>query len=178
MVGVGVSVASSGTFSPFGLIHAFACVVALALAVGVPALAARHASPRQSSWLQLGLAGLILVHLGLNMWVHAGLYGERLLENLPLHLCGASLALNTAVLVTGNYRAYEVAYFWSIGGGIPAILMPDVAYSFPHPFFMLFFSGHCLAIMSILYATIVMGMRPRSRAVVRATVVTAGYGRS
>jgi len=38
--------------------------------------------------------------------------------NLPVGLCSFSLYLGVFVMFTKNYKVFEIAYFWSIGGVI------------------------------------------------------------
>ncbi len=47
--------------------------------------------------------------------------------NLPVGLCSFSLYLGVFVMFTKNYKVFEIAYFWSIGGVI-SVLFPDILY--------------------------------------------------
>ena len=122
-------------FISFGFVHVVSAVTVLCLAFGLPLLIARTASPRQQDLFRIILIALVLAQLVINPWLRVNVYGEPLRQNLPLHLCHLSLILGTVTLLFRNYPAYEVAYFWALGGAIPAILMPDVEYTYPHPFF-------------------------------------------
>ena len=162
-------------FVLFGSPHLAGAILALIIAVGLPAAIRLRATPAEQRWLELGLAALLVAHVVVNAWVRAGVYGQPLQEHLPLHLCGASILLSVTVLLFHSYRAYEITYFWALGGALPALIMPDVEYTFPHPFFIIFFIGHGLELMAVAFATIVMGFRLRPGCVARALAATALY---
>jgi len=162
-------------FVPFGIAHAMAAFMVITFAFAMPLMTAKLATARQQGGLRFGLTALIAVQIALNIWVRVEIYGEPLKFNLPLHLCGVSLILNIIILLFKNYRAYEVGYFWALAGGVPAVLMPDVEYTFPHPFFVLFFTGHGLEITGVIFATVVFGFRPQLVSVVRALAATGTY---
>lgn len=79
------------------------------------------------------------------------------------------------MLWRASYRLYEVVYFWGIGGATAALLTPDLPVGFPHPVFLQFFIGHGSALTTVLFATIVMGFRPRAASVGIALAATAIY---
>ena len=160
-------------FISFGIVHVVSAITVLCLAFGLPLLIGRTASPRQQDLFRIILIALVLAQLVINPWLRVNVYGEPLRQNLPLHLCHLSLILGAITLLFRNYAAYEVAYFWALGGAIPAILMPDVEYTYPHPFFFLFFGGHGLELACISFATFVFGFRPRLASVGKAIVATA-----
>ena len=162
-------------FVTFGLAHVIATIFIISISLGLPILTAGFASPKQQSCIGKGVAVLLVSHVVANAWVRAAIYDQPLYHHLPLHLCGASIILSTIVLLFHSYRAFEVTYYWALGGAIPAIAMPDVSYTFPHPFFLLFFSGHLLELTGVTFAMIVLGFRPRPGSVVRAIVATAAY---
>lgn len=128
-------------FVAFGPSHLIGTLLVLIIAVGFPATTRSLATPTEQRWLEIGLAALLMAHVVANAWVRKGLYGQPLQEHLPLHLCGASILLSIVVLLFHSYRAYEITCFWALGGAIPALIMPDVEHTFPHPFFILFLQG-------------------------------------
>ena len=162
-------------FVAFEPAHWIGAIVAIAVAVGLPVAGLLLSSPIQKRWLELGLASLLLAHVVANASVRAGIYGQPVLQHLPLHLCGASIMLSCLVLIFHSYRAYEITYFWALGGAIPALIMPDVEYSFPHPFFVMFFTGHGLELTAVMFATIAMGFRPYRGSIARAIWATIIY---
>ena len=165
--------AAATPFISFGITHALVATIVLCLAFGLPYLIARAASPALQNRFRILLIVLVLAQLIANPWVRVEVYGEPLRQNLPLHLCHASLILGVITLLFRRYGTYEVAYFWALGGAIPAILMPDVEYTYPHPFFLLFFTGHGLELACVAFATFVFSFRPRLASVGKAIVATA-----
>ena len=121
------------------------------------------------------IAVCLFIDIGLGPAVRAGVYGLPLQLHLPLHLCGMSVTLGAFMLWFRSYRLYEVLYFWGIGGPLVALLTPDVEQAFPHPVFLLFFLSHGLALLAVMFATLVMGFRPRLRSLLTAMAVTAAY---
>jgi uncharacterized membrane protein YwaF len=63
--------------------------------------------------------------------------------------------------------AYELIYFWTIGGTGQAMLTPDLNHTFPHPEAIRFFTGHGGALAAMLLLTIGLGLRPRAGSVLR-----------
>ncbi|MCP4385556.1 MAG: TIGR02206 family membrane protein [Hyphomicrobiales bacterium] len=162
-------------FISFGTTHFITAVIVFAFAILFPVLVGRFANPDQQRRIGNGLAAAVILQIASNMFFRIVIFGEPWQFNLPLHLCNASLVLSIFILLFRSYRAYEIAYFWALSGGVPTILMPDVAYTFPHAFFLIFFVGHCLELTCVFYATIVLGFRPRLASVGRAAAVTIIY---
>jgi len=87
---------------------------------------------------------------------------------LPLHLCSAMIWLSGLMLITGNYTLYEFVYFLGIGGAIQYLATPDLGiYGFPHFRFFQTFLSHGLMLTSAVYMTVVEGLRPTWRSMVR-----------
>jgi hypothetical protein len=82
-------------------------------------------------------------------------------EMLPLHLCSILVWLGALMLVTRNYRIYEFMYLMGIGGGVQALMTPDLGiFGFPHFRFFQTFLSHGLIVTSAIYMTVVEGFRP------------------
>jgi hypothetical integral membrane protein (TIGR02206 family) len=95
-------------------------------------------------------------------------------NGLPLNLCDwAALALIVALLGQ-NRLAYELGYFWGLGGTLQGMITPDVAYDFPDPQFIFFFINHAGIITALLYLTFT-GMRPVLSSLPRVVAATLGY---
>jgi hypothetical integral membrane protein (TIGR02206 family) len=94
---------------------------------------------------------------------------------LPLHLCSLSVYLSIAALVTLHRPAYEFLYFMGIGGGLPSLITPYLAYGFPHFRFFEYFICHILIVAAPLYLTLAEGYRPCWRSVGRIIVVMNLY---
>ena len=91
-------------------------------------------------------------------------------ESLPLHLCDIAIAVTVVALIGAanqNSRrpqpsiAYELAFYWGLGGTLQAILTPDLEQAFPSPRFFTYFIGHGTIVISAVALTLGIGMRPR-----------------
>jgi hypothetical integral membrane protein (TIGR02206 family) len=159
-------------FVLFGPAH----LAMLALAAALPLLLA--GVTRKAPWLdrpiRLGLA-LMLAGGWIAWYALFALRGWLNLGNgLPLNLCDwAALALILA-LTTRRPFAYELGYFWGLGGSLQGLITPDIAYDFPDPQFIFFAVNHAGIITALLYLTFT-GMRPRLAALPRVVAATLGY---
>jgi hypothetical integral membrane protein (TIGR02206 family) len=73
---------------------------------------------------------------------------------IPIHMCNLSTIFIGIFLLTDKRIFFEVSFFWGIGGGINALLTPDVPDAFPDPQYILFFFGHGFLIVAIAFACI------------------------
>jgi hypothetical integral membrane protein (TIGR02206 family) len=159
-------------FVLFGEAH----LAMLALAFLAPLLlwqAARR-NPRLDRPIRLALAALLaggwiawLVVFAARGWLTRDIA-------LPLNLCDwAALALIVG-LISRNQFAYELGYFWGLGGSLQGLITPAIAYGFPDPQFIFFFINHGGNIAALLYLTF-MGMRPYPVSLVRVAAATIFY---
>jgi hypothetical integral membrane protein (TIGR02206 family) len=162
-------------FELFGLQHWLSSGVTIGLAVLLPLLVRQLTDDKLKKILAKALALCMASYLVASPIIRSGVYGFLLRESLPLHLCGASVALGVLMLWLRSFQVYEVVYFWGIGGVVAALLTPDLQDGFPHPLFLIFFTGHGLALTGVMYATFVFGFRPRPRSVGIAIGATAVY---
>ena len=163
------------TFELFGLQHWLGTGITLAIAVLLPVWLRCYASPQGQETARMVIAVCMFIDIGLGPAVRAGIYGMPLAEHLPLHLCGMTVTLGGFMLWLRSYRLYQVLYYWGTGGALVALVTPDVVQAFPHPVFFLFFLSHGLGFMSIMFATLVMGFRPRPRSLLIVMPITAAY---
>ena len=90
---------------------------------------------------------------------------------LPLHLCSLLVWTGAFMLITKSYRIYEFMYFMGIGGAIQALATPGLGeYGFPHFLFFQWFISHGLIITSAIYMTVVAGLRPTWKSILRVAV--------
>jgi hypothetical integral membrane protein (TIGR02206 family) len=94
---------------------------------------------------------------------------------LPLNLCDWALIALVAALLTRNQFAYELGYFWGLGGTLQGMITPDVAYDFPDPQFIFFFIEHGGIIAALLYLTLGTGLRPNPRSLPRVAAASLFY---
>ena len=103
--------------------------------------------------LTFALAALMLVSelaIGL-MAVWQGIWSYH--WALPLQICDIALAILVLTLLYPKTWAWlrELAYFWVIGGSTVAVLTPDMPLPFPNPYYILFFTTHGGALITVLY---------------------------
>jgi len=166
----------SHPFVPFGPSHLTAIALALMLPLALALLArhehlGRHAD-RLARWTLAGfMAAGWLCWLVLSAWRH-----ELHLENgLPMNLCDwAEIALVTALLTRGQF-AYELGYFWGLGGTLQGVLTPTIYYDFPDPQFIFFFIQHGGVIAALLYLTLGTRLRPTPRSLPRVIAASFAY---
>jgi hypothetical integral membrane protein (TIGR02206 family) len=161
-------------FVLFGVPH----LAALAVSVATPLLLAmlvRLCRLPLDRLARFSLAGFLA--LGWICWYF--LFAERgwlsVANGLPLNLCDwACIALIAALLSRGQF-AYELGYFWGLGGTLQGMITPDVAYDFPDPQFVFFFIEHGGIIAALLYLTLGTGLRPRAVSLPRVVAATLFY---
>jgi len=118
---------------------------------------------------------LIIQEVSLNIWYLRTAQWD-LGASLPLHLCGMALILSAIMLVTNDYRIFEVTYFWGLAGATQALLTPDIAdYGFPHYRFIQFFISHGAIVTANIYMTFVAGFRPTWKSWRKALIITLSY---
>ncbi|HEY4276517.1 MAG TPA: TIGR02206 family membrane protein [Rhizomicrobium sp.] len=93
------------------------------------------------------------VMLGARGWLQPG-------NVLPLNLCDWAQAALILALLSRNQRAYELGYFWGLGGTLQGVITPDVGRGFPDIQFLLFMLDHAGLIAALLYLTVGSRMRP------------------
>lgn len=170
-----IPIAETIAFDVFGAEHVLAAAITLGLGLAVPASVRRAAGATGRTRAARLLAGLSLIYVGAGLVVRTRMYGLPLAENLPLHICGITVILGAAMLWRRSFRLYEVLYFWGTGGTFAALLTPDLVEGFPGALFLLFFIGHGLAFLAVMFATIVWRFRPVPASLAKALLATAAY---
>jgi hypothetical integral membrane protein (TIGR02206 family) len=131
----------------------------------------RYANDRTKDVIRWLLALILLVNeIAWHYWNYA--VGRWTIQSmLPLHLCSLLVWSGALMLLTKNYRIYEFMYFMGIGGAVQALATPGIGnYGFPHFFFFQYFISHGLIITSAIYMTIVEGLRPTWKSVLRVVI--------
>ncbi|MBK1700708.1 TIGR02206 family membrane protein [Thiococcus pfennigii] len=147
-------------FTLFGAAHLATLAGIAAVALGVALLARRVLTPGWQQRLGVLIGVLLIVHEGLTIWLQITLYGRAWNHVLPLHLCGIAIFVTAWMLIARSYRAYEIVYFWACAGTLQALLTPDLTLGFPAPAYLVFFIGHGLVVVGVLYAMLVYRFRP------------------
>ena len=163
------SLPPSRKFALFGGLHLFILFITITLPFALSRFTYRQDRPNLARWLAAGLVVTLL--LNRVMAIVWGYHEGRILrwpDALPMHLCDwASFAVIIALIWRGQL-AYELAYLWGLSGTFQAVLTPDLTEAFPNPFFIGFFVDHCGIIVSVLFLTWGLAMRPKPGAVWRA----------
>jgi hypothetical integral membrane protein (TIGR02206 family) len=158
---------SGGPFVLFGPAH-LAALGVVALFILTFTLLSRKISPQTSKTLRVVMALILLTNeIAWHTWnIVIGTWTPQTM--LPLHLCSVLVWTGVYMLLTGNYRVYEYAYLLGCAGALQALLTPDAGqYGFPHFRFFQTMLSHGLLLSIPLYMTVVEGMRPTWRSVVR-----------
>jgi hypothetical integral membrane protein (TIGR02206 family) len=156
-------------FELFGTAH-FVALGALVL-LNLFLLLFKNASDSTKSAIRWMLAFILLVNeIAWHYWNY--IYGKWTIQTmLPLHLCSLLVWTGAFMLVTKNYRVYEFMYFMGIAGAIQALAIPGIGYyNFPHFVFFQYFLSHGLIITSAIYMTVVEGLRPTWKSMLRVAI--------
>lgn len=117
-------------------------------------------------------AGLVLDRLAVLFWAYQIGKIPRWTEALPMHLCDWGVFVVCLALLRPEpprgQLAYELAYFWGLGGTLQAVLTPDTAEDPANLLFISFFLSHCGIISAVLFLTLRFRRRPARGAVWRA----------
>lgn len=154
-------------FEPFGPAH----LTVLALTVLVPAvLAWLVRRPGGAAWqrpIAAALAAVLVANQAVLAWqgVQNGLPWT---DWAPMQLCDWVTFLCAAALLRPRQQLFELAYFWGLAGTLQAVLTPDLAYGFPHPYFFAFQIAHAGIVVAVLYLVLGVGRRPWPRSILRA----------
>jgi hypothetical integral membrane protein (TIGR02206 family) len=161
-------------FQLFGAAHLSALACVLALNLGLLRLRNRPQAVRMRARRVLALA-LVANEIAWHVWNwRTGTW--TLQTMLPLHLCSVFVWLGAYLLLTGSPRVYEFAYFLGIAGPLQALITPDAGiYGFPHFRFFQTLIAHGLILTAALFMTLVEGLRPTRRSLVRVLVGMNAY---
>ena len=154
-------------FIIFGTAHIVSIIITLIFVFLIPLLL-KQIKFDQKVKIGTALAMLLIINEIVNIFISIYIYDNSLGTSLPFHLCGFAALLTAWMLYQHSYRAYEIAYFWAVGGSLPAIITPDLIVGFPTLTFIKFFFAHGLIMMGAIYATIVFEFRPTLVSVVKA----------
>ena len=149
----------SQPFVIFGNAHLITLFIIIAIAIVFPLIVKTR--PVSQIILITKIMGVSLISLEFIkplIWHYS--MDFQWIELVPIHMCNLSTLFIGIFLITKKRLFFEVAFFWGIGGGINALITPDIPNSFPDPQYILFFFGHGLLIIAIAYACISLANRP------------------
>ena len=152
-------------FSSFGLSHATAIALTIAVAIGLSLWARRVPSHRRALRLSLaafvGLSGAVYVAVEAAVGVSWRVYA-------PLHLCDLAVFVAVVALLTERQLPFELLFYWGLTGTLLALVTPDLAEDFPHHRFVFYFAQHGSLVIAAVFLVLGLGMRPSRGSVVRA----------
>ena len=96
-------------------------------------------------------------------------------KHLPLHVCGVGVFVTAFALIYRNQFIYEIAYFWGLVGTLQAVITPNLEVAFPNYRFFQYFIVHSGIVVSVLFATLGLKMRPTLRSLFRSFFILNLY---
>ncbi len=159
-------------FELFGAAHSVVMVVNVVVPIVMIAMVRRSDSEKLVRTACLGLAAVLAVNQVVSWcYLFASDGGAVFIrEHLPLHVCDISVILSVVVLLTRNRLAYELLYFWGLAGATNAVVTPELAEGWPEHEFIRYYVSHCGIVITAVFATWGLGMRPTFRSLLRAFV--------
>lgn len=91
--------------------------------------------------------------------------------DLPLHFCFITGYTFMYILVTGNRKLYKVIYFFTFAGPVPAMIWPDLAYSYDRYIFWQFVISHHFMLLSSVYVLTVLDYKISKKDITVALIV-------
>jgi len=166
------------TYTPFELFgpsHWAAIFLFLFLVFWLPWFAKNHLHQKHQK--NVGVFLGILIGINYPLWVLlevlAGSFDMTL--HLPFHLCRFANLLLPLVMIKRNFKVFEILYFWGLSGMLQGMITPDIVEDFPHFYYIRYFVGHHLLIVSLIYAIVVYDMRPTLTSMKKAFIALNGF---
>lgn len=127
-------------------------------------LIGKQVSPKRKDRLAIILGVMLIAREALihPYRMHLGLWTLR--DSLPLHMCGISAVLSGVVLIWRHQLVYEFVYLIGIPGAFHSLLTPEFTHGTEGLLFPDYFLSHGGIILSALYLTLVLDMRPNKGA--------------
>ena len=121
--------------------------------------------------LAFSLAGMVILWTALKITDR----GFILDHDLPFHLCNFIALFLPFFSLTRKYLFYEILLFWILAGTTQALITPDIKDSFPNYHFIKYWFVHGGLVIFILYATLIYGMRPTWKSVIKSFIALQVY---
>ena len=165
-------------FQFLGVSHIVVLVLIIALPVALSVLVRKADSSVITNAVCYLLGGTLIVN-EVGLWAYrmatVQSLDEFLQKHLPLHICGVALFVVVFALFRRNQTLYEIAYFWGIVGTLNAVLTPQLEVGFPHYRFFQYFIVHGGIVVSVLFATWGLKMRPTLKGLLRSFLLVNLY---
>ena len=150
-------------FQFLGVPHIIALALTIALPIALSVLVRRADSSVVANVVCYLLAAILIAN-EIGVWIYRAAtvqsFSVFVQSHLPLHICGVALFVVVLALLRRNQTLYEIGYFWGIVGTLNAVLTPQLEVGFPHYRFFQYFTIHGGIVVSVLFATWGLRMRP------------------
>lgn len=162
-------------FRPFSVDHllvlllGFACITLLVL------VARRKTPEQQQLWGAILGYTIAVTYLVVFISIDSARNGFDPRKHLPFALCNMCGITVWLVLHKKSYLAYEILFFWIMSGTLAACIMPEIKQAIPHYTFFAFWIIHLGLVGAAIYATLVYGMRPTFKSLIKAFVALNIY---
>ena len=165
----------SVAFHTFNDQHIMVLSAITILGIGV-VLVARRGSTAQRKWLRM-ILGFLLLGYAAFFYIPQGIRNELTWQNsLPLELCNLILIGCIISLFRPIRLITEIVYYLGGGGVLQATLTPDLSRGFPSLDFTLFFWGHGVSLLAIIFLISSRNFKPGKGSVVRMMAFLNIYG--
>jgi len=119
------------------------------------------------------IIGLVLIFRSIGIHFYLDYLGAWKIESsLPLQLCSLSAILSGLVLFWRKQLLYECLYFWGLSGAFHALLTPEFTNGTQGLLFYEYFLSHGGILLSALYLTWILGMKPRKKSWIKIFLYT------
>ncbi|MGB1312940.1 MAG: TIGR02206 family membrane protein [Bizionia paragorgiae] len=122
------------------------------------------------------LIGAVITFTIIGYHTHLALTTDyNITTDLPLFLCSFLGLISMVFTQYRSYWMYEILLFWVFAGTTQAVLTPDIATGFPSFDFFRYWIVHLGLIVMMLYASLVLNMRPTLRSVFKSFISLQVY---
>ncbi len=164
-------IAGFSTYNP----HHLAALGVIAILCAAIVWCGNRSKPRLRLWVGLVVVWLV-VGYGIVFYLQQFLARSLSMQySLPLELCNLSLIACGVSLLWKNALAAEIAYYWGLGGGLHALFTPELQWGFPSWSFILYFWGHGVTVLAVVFLIACKKFRPRRGSIVRMMVAVNLY---
>ena len=165
-------------FQFLGVPHIIALALTIALPIALSVLVRRVDSSVITNVVRYLLAAVLMVN-EIGVWIYRATtvqsFSVCIQGHLPLHICGVGLFIVVFALLRRSQTLYEIGYFWGIVGTLNAVLTPQLEVGFPHYRFFQYFIIHGGIVVSVLFATWGLRMRPTFKGLLRSFLLVNFY---
>jgi len=159
-------------FILFGSQHISALSTVIAVSVATPIVLRTANNIEVKKFVSMVLAILLILHELIKPFYRYYLFGHELLLVFPIHICHLAAISMGLFLILKKEFLFEIAYFWGLSGNLLAMVTPDMKYGFPNLEFTMFYFGHGLLLLSILFACVCLKTNLRLSSIVRVFIAT------